>query len=359
MVIRSGLVVALAALFIGVTACKGSGSDGNLPEGNDYDFAPIIADSVYGVILPTYENLMSATAALLAKVGDLQDQADLEEARDLWRAARVPWEQSEAFLFGPVSDLGLDPALDSWPVDRVQLDQVLASRLELTPDTIASNLGGGLKGFHTVEYLLFGDGGSKTIDELLGNTREMEYLLAVTEALFIDCETLYLSWADEGDAFGETFAKSGQAGGRYYAAVDAVQQLVNGCADIADEVANGKIADPFKEGDKELVESQFSYNSLQDFADNMRSIENIYNGIGGSLGISSYVAGRDATLDARVKAEIQASIDAIVAISPDNDPTFSVAITEPAYASAIENAQAAIRTLMDTFKGDVLNSLYN
>ena len=35
----------------------------------------------------------------------------------LWITAREPWETSEAFLFGPVADKGLDPNMDSWPLD--------------------------------------------------------------------------------------------------------------------------------------------------------------------------------------------------------------------------------------------------
>ena len=150
-------------------------------------------------------------------------------------------------------------------MDRVQLDQVLASSLELTSDSISENLGGGLKGFHTIEYLLFGVGQTRTAADLLADDRMMEYLAAVTEAFHTDTEALYKAWAsgsqDEGyEGYGETFYLAGQEGGKFYSQVDAMQQLVNGCIDIADEVANGKIADPYDEQNVELVESQFCFN---------------------------------------------------------------------------------------------------
>ena len=38
-----------------------------------------------------------------------------------------PWETSEAFLFGPVADKGLDPNMDSWPLDQDGIVQILTS----------------------------------------------------------------------------------------------------------------------------------------------------------------------------------------------------------------------------------------
>jgi hypothetical protein len=123
---------------------------------------------------------------------------------------------------------------------------------------------------------------------------------------------------------------------------------------ICDEVANGKIADPYDAHDPVLVESQFSYNSILDFQDNLRSVESAYTG-GSALagttgrGLSDWVAERNPTLDARVKAEIAASIAALGLIPPP----FRDAITNPAAYDEIEAAQAAIRTLQDTLEQDV------
>lgn len=41
--------------------------------------------------------------------------------------AREPWEKSEAFLFGPVDAMGLDPNMDSWPLDQASIIQILNS----------------------------------------------------------------------------------------------------------------------------------------------------------------------------------------------------------------------------------------
>ena len=50
------------------------------------------------------------------------------------------------------------------------------------------------------------------------------------------------------------------------------------CAAIATEVGTAKIANPFSAGDISYVESPYSYNSITDFQDNIRSIRNVWYG---------------------------------------------------------------------------------
>ena len=120
---------------------------------------------------------------------------------------------------------------------------------------------------------------------------------------------------------------------------------------ICGEVGDTKIAEPFKSGDRKDEESSFSDNSNQDFADNIRSIRNLYlgryeNSLG--KGLSEMVAGLDAPLDARIKAEIEAAISAIQAMTP----TFGDAITHN--KTMVEKAQAAVKKLAVTLESDLL-----
>jgi hypothetical protein len=50
------------------------------------------------------------------------------------------------------------------------------------------------------------------------------------------------------------------------------------CVGISNEVGTAKIANPFANGDVSYVESPYSYNSIPDFRDNIRSIRNIWLG---------------------------------------------------------------------------------
>ena len=65
----------------------------------------IINHVSYNVILATYNDLATKTAELSAAVDALAantNQENLDKAQAAWRAARIPWESSESFLFGPV-----------------------------------------------------------------------------------------------------------------------------------------------------------------------------------------------------------------------------------------------------------------
>lgn len=74
------------------------------------------------------------------------------------------WEKSEAFLFGPVDALGLDPNMDSWPLDQDAIVNHLKSGNfnDLLwgdgDDDSKVEAAQNIRGFHTLEFLLFKDG---------------------------------------------------------------------------------------------------------------------------------------------------------------------------------------------------------
>ncbi len=315
-----------------------------------YDYTAILGN-YSDVVVGTYSDLDQSAAALLTAVQAIQanagSQSHVDAACEAWIAARSPWEKSEAFLFGPAETLSLDPSLDSWPVDRGQLDQVLASSEELTSDYVRNGLAPTLRGFHTVEYLLFREGQPRNAADF--TAREMEYLIAATTVLTEDAETLHTEWSMT-DGYAAEFASAGDGESRYLTQEDAMIEMVDGMIGIADEVANGKIADPYDENNTELVESQFSYNSLLDFADNVRSIQNAWNGTYGTLGngtsLLTYVTEKDPTIAAAVTSLIN---DAILAV--ENIPApFRNNLDKSA---EIEAAQTAINTIFTTLEDDV------
>jgi uncharacterized iron-regulated protein len=355
-------IVGSAVLLIN---CGGQVDSAQTTNAAKYDFSVILENITNNTIIATYAEMATKADALVTAAKNLlaeQTSGNIEAAKNAWVAARAPWELSEAFLFGPVADLGLDPSLDSWPVDNTQMNSVLASGLKLTfasdeeLEQIMAALGNGVRGFHTIEYLIWGPGGGAS-PKTTWTERELQYLLCVTTALKNDALLLLEAWDSSGDIkFGEEFYKSGQSGGRYYTQLDAIVQLVNGMIDICDEVANGKLADPYDEKNVTLVESRFSYNSLADFQDNIRSVRNIYLGsTDGSQasGITTFIAEQSTAVDEMIKSEINAALAAIQAIKQP----FENSITDPGQAANIEAAQNAIRTLMNTFSEDVMNLL--
>lgn len=315
------------------------------------DYGAVLQNTTTSVILATYQSLDQEAGQLLAGAIALQTaptQPALESARQSWRDARIPWENSEAFLFGPVSTYGIDPAIDSWPVNTVDLDAVLAGSDSLTEGYIGG-LEGTLKGFHTIEYLLFGTAGDKQAAAL--TVRELQYLVALARSLKTETARLVNAWVPSGENFGANISNAGGQGALYPSQKAALEELVSGMVGIADEVANGKINDPFSQSDITLEESRFSANSKADFQDNIRGILYVYaGGPAGQSGetISEVVRGKNSGLDARVLASIQNAIDRIGAIPG----TFTSAITNN--RPAVEAAQTAVRDLQQILEAEVM-----
>ena len=345
---KSKFAIGLCCLLLTSAFVVGCGSD-ETDEHDDHDHAEafdattMLNDFANGIVVPTYTDLDNKAGALLSAVKALQgdtSQGNLEKAQQAWVATRIPWEQSEAFLFGPVDTQGLDPALDSWPVDHVNLQSVLDSGDSLTVDFV-----GGLedtqKGFHTIEFLLFREGNQRKASDI--TSRELEYLLSTTENLKASTSQLRSAWASDGENFASKVTQAGTGSDVYPSQSAAVQEIVNGMIVIADEVANGKISDPYNESDTTLVESQFSFNSIADFQNNIRGIQNVY-----GKGLNGFVNGHDAALDARFQQEVQAAISAIGAIP---DP-FRDSIT--ANRGAVQAAIDAVRTVQQTLEADIL-----
>lgn len=324
-----GIFILLSVLL---AACSDDSETGNEGE-KEHDYTQILNDYVDNTVVATYAAMKDNSKLLLASTEKFLasgTQADLDQACADWKATRKPWESSEAFLFGPADYKDLDPLLDSWPLDQTQLDQVLAGSQELTAEFVRNGLGSGLRGFHTIEYLIFREGSPRNAAEI--TAREKQYLAAVTVVLRDDCTTLWALWAgvksgteeaeildnidvSVGTPYAEEFKNAGKAGSRYLSQTSAVEEIIQGMIDIAAEVGSQKIAGPVKSQNVLDVESWFSWNSLTDFTNNVRSIENSYiNGYNGSTpgsSLSAFVKEIDPTIDTEVKAKIAAAVTAI------------------------------------------------
>ena len=137
------------------------------------ELEPIIKNYVDVVVVPTYELLVTRNVALNTAVRNLANNpstATFELAANAWMQAREPWEMSEAFLFGPVADLGLDPNMDSWPLDAAALKNILSNgnfqelewEGEFNEEDETISAAQNVRGFHTLEFLLFYMGEPRT-----------------------------------------------------------------------------------------------------------------------------------------------------------------------------------------------------
>lgn len=264
------------------------------------DIKPIIENYINNVVIPTYSELNDRVAAFKGKVDVLvaastPTQAMVDDACEAWRSARKPWERSEAFLFGPADAGQYDPSMDSWPLDKNGIDQQLASgnfdEIEDQDDEAAQNL----RGFHTAEYLLFDSGNNRQISDFTANPNIAKYLKIVATHLSSDAKELYTAWNEGIPSSSEDKLKKAYGAaminlvdGFYANYEDVIGDIFNdegGMPAISNEVGEAKIGDPvnlWNKGDKEnavlAVESWYSWNSLDDYVNNIVSIQNCYLG---------------------------------------------------------------------------------
>ncbi|MEI6859450.1 MAG: imelysin family protein [Shewanella sp.] len=373
------------ALISTLAACGGSGDDStvdpvdpSIDEAFSFSATEMITNLTDDVIVSGYSTLADKSEELLLVTQTLvndKTQANLLAVQDAWKAAREPWEQGESHIFGPVDSLSIDPHLDSWPLNTVDLDDVLANNTGGFDAEIIKGWGDDIQGFHTMEYLIFGDGVENNEKDIADLTMtEAEYLMGLAE-VFRDYTALLddawqVSYDGEADsrAYSEFIKNSGEDWNDVFTSeVGVIQELINGLILIVDEVGKGKIADPFgtsiETADTSLVESQYSWNSLIDFSDNIKGVRNIYlgefTGASDKQGLIDFVEAADETLAARVESEIDEAIISIDAIAGDNDMPFRQAIGDAEGRVRIQTAVDALYTLQTSLEEDVLPLLYN
>lgn len=353
-IFKTSAIIAMSAVMAtSMISCNddNSGNSGELST-KEEALKDAVTPYVNNTVIPTYKSMADAAIKLMDACNEARDlfdsdktgaQAKITEAGDYWKESRKYWELSEAFLFGAAADYNIDPHIDSWPLDKAALDQLLNNSGMMTAigkgggAYVSANLGYGLLGFHAIEYMLFqldasGDKSSaRQINSL--NKNQMIYMAAVAEDLCYQCVRLEASWAGMDNIttekqtmltdneleptfnYGESMLNAGQGGSKYVNYTDAAQEILQGCIDIADEVAEQKMGRPANgssEEDKNYIESPYSLNSTVDFADNIRSIQNAYEGSNdGDKSVSDYIASVDADKDKALKDAIDAAITAI------------------------------------------------
>jgi len=369
-------LVALAISTIALTGCGSSSSEEEVviePTGFSFAATEMITNLTNDVIVAGYQNLNDEAADFLLATQNLVNTPTAENlaaAQQAWKDVRVPWEQGESHIFGPVDALSIDPHLDTWPLNTSDLQALLASQTGFSADELKT-FNDDVQGFHTMEFLLFGDGvadNEKTIEEM--TILESEYLSAAAEVFKTYTQTLFDAWTVANNpndvnsvAYKDLLITANND--VYASQLGVVEELINGMIGIVDEVGNGKIAEPFGSSidniDTSKVESQYSWNSLSDFTDNIQGVQNVYRGEfpeqADKAGIIDFISAADAVVATRVDIEIVDAIAAIKAISGEADLPFRQAINDANARLRIQLAIDALTTLQTSLENDVLTQL--
>ena len=287
----------------------------NLTEEQEAYLRNTLGNLVSNVIVPTYTKLANDVEDLEKTLNGLTTstitQAQINKACDDFKGARENWERSEAFLMGAASDFDIDPTIDSWPLNRTLLLSYFNNGMNAAMLEDATILG-----FHALEFILFRDGQPRKVEEFKGNDtynlftkisgeKELAYAQTICKLLKERCFQLQVAWegsttanasrvqvvkaanlditTENGLNYGENLTQAGvNPKSSFRSLKAAISQVLaddeGSCVGIANEVGTAKIANPFSAGDISYVESPYSFNSITDFQDNIRSIRNVWLG---------------------------------------------------------------------------------
>ena len=305
---------ACATLVSELTKANTAIATSKLSEVQEAYLRKVLENLVSNVIVPTYTKLADDVEDLEKTLNGLTvatiTQTQIDKACADFKNARLNWERSEAFLGGAASDFSIDPTIDSWPLDRAELLDYFKGGMTAEIEDESTILG-----FHALEFILFRNGQNRKVSELQGNDTytnyenvsgadELKYAQQVCRLLKERCFQLQVAWEGEKNAsrvsvvkaaglgyttangltYGENLALAGISGSKstFPTLQAAIAQVLSNdegsCVAIGNEVGTAKIANPFSAGDIAYVESPYSYNSIADFRDNIRSIRNVWLG---------------------------------------------------------------------------------
>lgn len=355
--------ILLIAAFVMAAACEKDPAVADNQQ--DKELKAAVEQYVPGVIYKIYGNLADASEQLYDQLAALKTaqsytQAQIDQVCTTFLDARKWWEQSEAFLFGAATAYGIDPHIDSWPLDKDKLAKSL-SNAETIADLdeegagAVDELGAASLGFHGIEFIIFRDGKNRTAATLNGyeddeafagrnvsGKSEIIFATAVAEDLRNYCFELQAAWdpscpasrkemvedelelnttMDSGLTYGENLLQTGNAGSTYRNWQEAVASiLVAGCSNICNEVANTKIGTAHyvssSEYDPDYIESPYSKKSYQDFKDNILSIQYSLYGAQGAVSannssIASFLKNNNWSKEGELESALAASIKSL------------------------------------------------
>lgn len=343
----------LGAMTIGFTACSsdnGGNGEFDLPDvgqattsisSSDKEMQKVAKNYVQAVVYPTYQALASNARTLYSAAQTLYKSAEagtmtqkqINAACEAFKNTRQEWERSEAFLFGSATDNQLDPHIDSWPLDRDELEKALKNEKLIAgfksenPAKFVSEHNTEFQsvlGFHGMEFVLFRNGAHRTVEALKANDTdegvtsvkgidELAFLQAVAADVRNITALLEFTWmgsaasnetkailSGEGSYVFSTLRYNGLASNGtmcfgqfllspssnigYQSWQGTMNQIfVGGCSNICAEVADQKLGQAYRvatgqgnptEDSKDYIESPYSHRSFTDYQDNIYSIKN-------------------------------------------------------------------------------------
>ncbi|HSI42488.1 MAG TPA: imelysin family protein [Xanthobacteraceae bacterium] len=353
---RSAALFASVALSFALIAGPAGAQGAATPKPRDIlvTYADI-AEAMYGDSLATAKELQSAVNAFIAAPTD----DTLAKAKTAWKAARVPYQQSEGFRFGNAIVDDWEGKVNAWPLDEGLIDyvdkgygttsdenplytanviantKIRIGKKTVDATTISPKLleslqeAGGVEsnvatGYHAIEFLLWGQdlngtgpgaGNRPASDYDTKNCtnghcdRRAAYLKAATDLLVSDLAEMAGDWGTKGKARKVLLGKKGNAG---------LGTILTGLGSLSyGELAGERIKLGLMLHDPEEEHDCFSDNTHNSHYYDEVGIAGIYRGtytrVDGSVVKGPSIAALAAVKTPKAAAEAEARIDAALA----------------------------------------------
>ena len=343
-----------------------------VPAGAAPDKRAVIAQYAE-VALAGYEDSLVTARRLQAAIDaflTVPSAAGQTAARDAWLYARVPYQQTEAYRFGNAAVDEWEGRVNAWPLDeglidyvevalygthsdenvlfaanvianttlRVGAERIDASRIDKRLirrlheiDDVEANVA---TGYHAIEFLLWGQDLNGTgpgagnrpwtdfsLDACSGGNcdRRRAYLAMVTELLVDDLEEMVAAWRPGGAARAALESLSDDEG---------LAVILTGMGSLSyGELAGERMQLGLMLHDPEEEHDCFSDNTHNSHYYDAMGIRNVYLGtyvrIDGSVvngaSLSDLVRARDPRVDARMRADLDASLERLAELKRTAD----------------------------------------
>ena len=349
-----------------------------------------IALAKYEDALTTAKALDEAVDAFLAN----PSAEGLQTAKDAWLAARVPYQQTEAYRFGNSIVDDWEGRVNAWPLDEGLIDYVDASygtesdendlytanvianpeieingekvdASEITPEFLSGTLqeAGDIEtnvatGYHAIEFMLWGQdlngtgpgAGDRPWTDFSTSEctnghcdRRGQYLASATNLLVADLEEMVANW-EEGGAARKEVTTDSTAG---------LSAILTGMGSLSyGELAGERMKLGLLLHDPEEEHDCFSDNTDKSHLYDAMGIQNVYLGtykrVDGTTvsgpSISDLVAAKDADIDTELKAKLQATMDAMQAMATRAD---TVEAYDQMIGAGNEDGNAVVQAAID------------
>jgi hypothetical protein len=204
-----------------------------------------------------------------------------------------------------------------------------------------------LRGYHPIEYILFGNHGDRTAAGI--TARQKKYMMSLATDLKNTCNSLYQSWTTAPVNFANEVMKAGNGSAKYAKKQEVYMAIVESLVGICEEVGEGKMKEPYDAQDPAIVESPYSGNSLRDFKNNIIGLQNVYLGKykEDGKGINDLVAAKNIALDNKIQSQIATAISSFDNITVNYEEAI---LTQKVQ---VENTMKALGTLKETLEGEL------